>query len=349
MLSSAPMAGRTGLVLDARMLAHDPGRGHPERPERLRALVDHLEGAPGLERIGARVATEDEIARVHSPALVEAVAASSRYTRFAFDPDTMTSPGSYEAARLAVGGALDLCDAVLAGAIRNGFACVRPPGHHAEQGRAMGFCLFNNVAIAAAHLRARGMERVLIVDWDLHHGNGTQHTFEADPSVLYVSTHQYPYYPGTGAADEVGKGAGAGRTLNVPFPAGFGDQEFARAFDELILPAARAFAPDFVLISAGFDCDHRDPLGALQVTTSGFARMAHALRTVADETAQGRLVALLEGGYDLHAIVEGVDTTLAALRGSDHVPPPQTGDARRATGVIDAVRAAQESYWPGMF
>lgn len=348
MLSSVAMAGGTGLLLDARMLAHDPGRGHPERPERLRALVDHLDGAPGFARIGARVATEDEIARIHAPALVEAVAASSRYPCVAFDPDTMTSPGSYEAARLAVGGAIDLCDAVLDGAIRNGFACVRPPGHHAEQDRAMGFCFFNNVAIAAAHLRARGMERVLIVDWDLHHGNGTQHTFEGDPSVLYVSTHQYPYYPGTGAADEVGTAKGAGRTLNVPFPAGFGDQEFARAFDELILPMARAFGPDFVLVSAGFDCDHRDPLGGLQVTTSGFARMAHALCALAEETAQGRIVALLEGGYDLHAIVEGVDTTLAALRGVGRVPPPNTGDARRATRVIDAVRAAQAAYWPGL-
>ncbi len=347
-LSSAAMAARTGLVLDARMLAHDPGRGHPERPERLQALVDHLDGAPGLERIGARLASEDEIARIHAPALVEAVAASSRYPRVAFDPDTMTSPGSYQAARLAVGGAIDLCDAVLSGAIRNGFACLRPPGHHAEQDRAMGFCLFNNVAIAAAHLRARGMERVLIVDWDLHHGNGTQHTFESDPSVLYVSTHQYPYYPGTGAADEVGEGAGAGCTLNVPFPAGFGDQEFARAFDELILPVARAFAPDFVLVSAGFDCDHRDPLGGLQVTTSGFVAMAHALRTLAEATAQGRIVALLEGGYDLGAIVEGVDATLSVLRGADRVPPPQSGDARRASRVIDAVRAAQASYWPGV-
>ena len=349
MLSSVAMAGRTGLLLDARMLAHDPGRGHPERPERLRALVDHLDGAPGLERLGARLATEDEIARIHAPALVEAVAASSRYPRVAFDPDTMTSPGSYEAARLAVGGALDLCDAVLTGAIRNGFACVRPPGHHAEQDRAMGFCFFNNVAIAAAHLRARGMERVLIVDWDLHHGNGTQHTFEADPSVLYVSTHQYPYYPGTGAADEVGTGQGAGRTLNVPFPAGFGDHEFARAFDELILPTARAFRPDFVLVSAGFDCDHRDPLGGLQVTTAGFARMAHALCALAEESAQGRIVALLEGGYDLHAIVEGVDTTLGALRGIGRVPPPNTGDAHRATRVIDAVRGAQGPYWPGVW
>src|SRR5262245_4359693 len=246
------MAGGTAVVLDERMLAHEPGRGHPERPDRLRVLLEHLGDASSLVHLGARAASEEEIARVHSPDHV-AHAAATAGRRVVLDPDTVTSPGSYEAARLAAGSLLVACEAVLAGEITNGFALVRPPGHHAERDRAMGFCLFNNVALAAAWLRARGLARVAIIDWDVHHGNGTQHLFEDDPSVLYVSTHQYPYYPGTGAADEVGRGAGAGRTLNLPFPVGFGDAEYARAFAEVIAPVCRQFAPEFLLVSAGFD------------------------------------------------------------------------------------------------
>src|SRR5262245_39118941 len=316
------MAGGTGIVLDERMLAHDPGPGHPERPDRLRVLHHHLGDAPGLVHVGARLATPDEIALVHTPGLVEQVAATAGRACVIFDPDTRTSAGSWQAACLAAGGLLELCDAVLAGQVDNGIALVRPPGHHAERARAMGFCLFNNVAIAAAHLRRCGVARVLVVDWDLHHGNGTQHLFEHDPDVLYVSTHQYPFYPGTGAADEVGIGAGAGRTLNLPFPAGFGDAEYVHAFREVVTPVLRQFAPDFVRVSAGFDCDYRDPLGGMSVTGAGFAMMAQALGTVAAETAGGRLVAVLEGGYDLGAIVEGVDVVLDVLRGDDRPRPP---------------------------
>ena len=294
------MAGGTGIMFDDRMLAHDPGAGHPERPERLRVLHDRFRDAPGLARIGAR---------------------------------------------LAAGGLVDLCAAVRAGQVENGFAFVRPPGHHAEHARAMGFCLFNNVAIAAAALRATGIARVCVVDWDLHHGNGTQHLFEDDPTVLYVSTHQYPYYPGTGAATEVGVGPGAGRTLNLPFPAGFGDAEFARVFDEVVLPIARQFAPEFVLVSAGFDCDGRDPLGGLEVTPAGIAMMTRACRRLADETAGGRIVAVLEGGYDLDAIGDGVATVLDVLRDRCEVAPLVTGDARRADGVIARVRTAQAPHW----
>ena len=339
------MAGGTGLVLDDRMLAHDPGAGHPERPDRLRVLHSRWRDAAGLVRVGARLATEDEIARVHDPRLIERVAGTAGRPRVVFDADTATSAQSYEAARLAAGGLIDLCEAVRAGEVENGFAFVRPPGHHAEHARAMGFCLFNNVAVAAAALRAAGVERVCIVDWDLHHGNGTQHLFEDDPDVLYVSTHQYPCYPGTGAAHEVGHGAGAGRTLNLPFPPGFGDAEFARAFGEVILPVARQFDPDFVLVSAGFDCDGRDPLGGLDVSPAGFTMMAHACRRLADETAHGRLVAVLEGGYDLGAIAEGVETVLDVFKGSTARPALRTGDARRADPVLERVRAAHAPFW----
>jgi acetoin utilization deacetylase AcuC-like enzyme len=332
-------------MFDDRMIAHDPGRGHPERPDRLRVLHDRWRDARGLVRVGAREATEEEIARVHDLAHVERVAATAGRGRTVFDADTSTSAHSYEAARLAAGGLVDLCDAVRAGAVENGFALVRPPGHHAEYGRAMGFCLFNNVAVAAAALRANGVGRVCIVDWDLHHGNGTQHLFEDDPSVLYLSTHQYPFYPGTGAATEVGIGPGAGRTLNVPFPAGFGDAEFARAFDEIISPIVRQFAPDFVLVSAGFDCDGRDPLGGLDVTPAGIAMMARTLRRLADESAHGRLVAVLEGGYDLDAINDGVATVIDVLRGTTRTPPLETGNANRADAVLARVRTAQAPYW----
>jgi acetoin utilization deacetylase AcuC-like enzyme len=339
------MAGGTGLVFDERMIAHDPGAGHPERPDRLRVLRDRFGDAPGLVRIGARLASADEIARVHTHELLERVAASAGRACTIFDPDTRASAQSCEAARLAAGGLLALTDAVLDGQVANGVALVRPPGHHAERDRVMGFCLFNNVAIAARHLRERGIRRVIIVDWDLHHGNGTQHLFEDDPDVLYVSTHQYPFYPGTGALHEVGVGAGAGRTLNLPFPAGFGDHEFVRAFQDVVLPIARQFAPEFVLVSAGFDADIRDPLGSLQVTPAGFAAMARACQQLADETAGGRIAVVLEGGYDLDAIGDGVETVLAVLRGATALPPLVTGTSHRIDPLIERVRAAHAPYW----
>src|SRR5437899_1348724 len=339
------MPGGTAVVSDARMLAHDPGRGHPERAERLRVLLDHLEDAPGLVRLRPRLATEDELALVHTRAHIERVAHTAGWPHVVFDADTSASAASYEAARLAAGSLLVACEAILAGEIANAFALVRPPGHHAERERAMGFCFFNNVAVAAAFLRTEGIRRVAIVDWELHHGNGTQHLFEADPDLLYVSTHQYPYYPGTGGAEEVGHGAGAGRTLNLPFPAGFGDAEYVQAFREVVLPVCRQFAPEFVLVSAGFDCDHRDPLAAMAVTPAGFAAMARACTQLAGESAGGRIAAVLEGGYDLGALVEGVDAVLAAMRGPGDVSPPVTGEARAVESVLARVRAAHAPYW----
>jgi acetoin utilization deacetylase AcuC-like enzyme len=330
------MAERTGCMTDPRMVAHDPGWGHPERPERLRVLQALVETIPELVRIGARAATDAEVARVHTPALIAHVEATRGVSRTHFDPDTSASAESCEAARLAAGGLVDLCEAVCAGDIANGLALVRPPGHHAERDRAMGFCLFNNVAIAAQALRARGLARVAIVDWDLHHGNGTQHVFEDDPDVLYVSTHQYPFYPGTGAAEEIGRGAGAGATVNVPCPAGFGDGELGAVFDELVGPALRRFAPDFVLVSAGFDCDGRDPLGGLRLTPAGIAKMARVCADAAREVAGGRLVAVLEGGYDLEALSDGVRTVLQEWQGGDQpVPAPVTGDGRRAAPLVE--------------
>jgi acetoin utilization deacetylase AcuC-like enzyme len=339
------MASGTAYVTDARMLAHDPGAGHPERPDRLRVLQERVAAEPELVRLGARPATDAELARVHTAELIAQVDASGGRPRVRFDADTATSAASSDAARLAAGSVVSLCEAVLAGQVRNGVALVRPPGHHAERDRAMGFCLYNNVAVAARALRARGVPRIAIVDWDLHHGNGTQHAFEDDPSVLYVSTHQYPFYPGTGAAHEVGRGAGAGRTLNVPCPAGFGDAEFARLFDEAILPVLDQFAPEFVLVSAGFDCDVRDPLGGLVLTPAGIARMARVLTRLAEERAGGRIVAVLEGGYDLDALVDGLGVVLEAFRDVATPPVAVRGDASAADGVLARIRAAHARYW----
>lgn len=337
----------TGVVIDPRYAEHDTGTGHPERPARIKALLP-LVDAPRvrLVSVAARLATGDELALVHDGAYVKEVAATEHDRPWhAFDADTPTCPRSYFTARLAAGGFLALLDAVMQGTVGNGFAFVRPPGHHAERHRAMGFCLFNNVAIGAEYLRRRyGFERILVVDWDLHHGNGTQHMFEADPGVLYVSTHQYPYYPGTGTIDEVGRRDGEGYTVNLPFPAGFGDAEYREAFTRIVEPIAHQYAPQFVLISAGFDAHARDPLGGMEVTEAGFRAMAHALLGVAQEHAAGRCAAILEGGYDLTAIRQSSQQVLDELVG-DAAPLPETSSPSRAGALLDRIKKVQERYW----
>jgi acetoin utilization deacetylase AcuC-like enzyme len=335
----------TGVVIDPRYLEHDTGAGHPERPERIAALLQVVDQAQGLRIVPARLASGDEIALVHDGAYVDEVAATQHKRWFAFDADTPTSPRSYATACLAAGGFLALLDAVMAEHIANGFAFVRPPGHHAERHRAMGFCLFNNVAVGAEYLRRRyGLERILIVDWDLHHGNGTQHLFESDPGVLYISTHQYPYYPGTGALDEVGRGEGEGYTVNLALPAGCGDAEYGEAFARIVEPIAQQYAPQFVLISAGFDAHARDPLGGMQVTEQGFQAMARALLEVARAQAGGRCAAILEGGYDVTAIRSSSVHVLSELQGrSDPLPRPPA--ASQASALIEHIRKIQGRYW----
>ena len=335
----------TGVVIDPRYLQHDTGAGHPERPERIAVLLPAVEAA-GYTRIAARAASGDDLALVHDGAYVEEVAATAHKPWFAFDADTPTSPRSFDTAALAAGGFLALLDAVMSGQTQNGFAFVRPPGHHAERHRAMGFCLFNNVAVGAAYLRHRyGLQRVLIVDWDLHHGNGTQHMFEDDPGVLYVSTHQYPYYPGTGAIEEVGRGAGEGYTVDLAFPAGFGDAEYTDAFARVIEPIAHEYAPEFVLISAGFDAHVRDPLGGMQVTEAGFAAMTRSLLGVAHDHAAGRCAAILEGGYDLTAIRQSATVVLQQLQGEDEARSSAPRAPSRAAALIERIRRVHSRYW----
>jgi acetoin utilization deacetylase AcuC-like enzyme len=304
----------TGWLYDEAFLKHDPGPGHPESARRLEAIVAHLEQtglAASLTPLAARPATKEEVARVHFPSHWDRIEKVCREGGGFLDGDTPVSPGSWEAAILAAGGTMVAVDAVMDERVQNAFACVRPPGHHAEPEMAMGFCLFNNVAIAARHLIAtRGLQRVLIVDWDAHHGNGTQYTFYDDPSVFYFSVHQFPFYPGEGTAEETGRGEGKGYTLNVPIPGGSGDAEFLKAFAGQLLPAMEQFQPEFILLSAGFDAHRNDPLTGLMLTDDGFIQAGLLIKRMADRHCGGRWVTVLEGGYDPQVLITGVANVL---------------------------------------
>ena len=333
----------TLILTDERFLAHEAGIGHPESPARLRAILGDLERAPpeGVVFETPREATAAEIDAVHAPGHRQLLA-SLAGKRARLDPDTAMSEGSWEAAALAAGAAVGAVEAVWSGRMDNAFALVRPPGHHAEAAQAMGFCLLNNAAIAAEAARRLGAARVLILDWDVHHGNGTQHIFAARDDVLYMSSHQYPFYPGTGAPTEVGVGPGRGFTVNCALPAGQGDADYGAVFHDLFLPAARAFAPEIILVSAGFDPHERDPLAQMCVTERGFAAMATAVDELARETCGGKLVLLLEGGYDLAALPASVRACLEVLGGrrEDFSRAVGTETPRAVAATRDALAAA---------
>ncbi len=309
---------RIGLVLDPVFEEHDTGPGHPERPARLARLREVFEST-GLGRRCVRIpvtpASDTALHRVHDPLHVRRVEeACAKGERLIDSMDTAIGLESARVARLAAGSIAALCVEVAASRLDGGFAAVRPPGHHAERDLAMGFCLFNNVAVAAAALRAEcRIGRVLVVDWDVHHGNGTQHIFEEDPTVFYYSSHQMPLYPGTGYAAERGRGEGLGTTLNVPLRPGDGDGRFLAALTETLVPAMEVFQPEFVLVSAGFDAHRADPLGGLDVSTEAFAEATRIVREIADRFASGRIVSALEGGYDLDALAASAATHLSAL------------------------------------
>jgi acetoin utilization deacetylase AcuC-like enzyme len=336
-----------GLVFDERFLAHRAPYAHPEHPGRLQAILERLD-EEGLtthcQPVPAREATREELERVHTAGHVERVAGTARSEFRQLDPDTYTSRESALAARLAAGGLVDLAAEVAAGRLSSGLALLRPPGHHAEADRAMGFCLFNNVAVAARALQAGGLRRVLIVDWDLHHGNGTQHTFWSDPSVLYFSTHQYPFYPGTGAVEEAGGAGAAGRTVNVPWPGGMGDADYAEAFRRILLPVAEEFAPDVILVSAGFDAARGDPLGSMRLSPDGYAWMTSRLLSLAG----GRVVLALEGGYDLGAISRSAAACLRVLLGEPARPADPDRPSGAAVEVLERVTRAQKPFWTSL-
>ncbi len=339
---------RTALISDRRFLKHFAGRSHPERPERaavMIAMAEQLHRA-GILALSPREATTAELELCHDPAYVAEVRRSASMPRYDFDPDTHTSPDSYQTALLAAGGVLTAVEAVMDGAADNAFAIVRPPGHHALATRAMGFCLFNNVAIAARYLnRCRGLKRVLVIDWDVHHGNGIQDIFYDSSEVLYFSTHQFPFYPGTGALDEIGFGAGAGYTVNAPMPATFGDDEYLRIFDDLLAPVVRQYRPEFILVSSGFDAHFRDPLGGMRVTEGGFAALARRVKRMAAECCGGRMAVALEGGYDLQALADSGRSVIEELGRAADEPIAPADDGARVMPIIERSHYFLARYW----
>jgi acetoin utilization deacetylase AcuC-like enzyme len=334
------MENTIAVALDPIFLDHRTPSGHPERPERLLAARKALDTATlSATRLllEPREASNDELGRVHAPAYLEALGRVDGREGY-LNADTYCSPSSVRAARRAAGAAIALVDALQGGRARRGIALVRPPGHHARADEAMGFCLLNNVAVAAAHARTHGAERVAIVDWDVHHGNGTQEMFYTDPSVLYISLHQFPFYPGTGKVEETGEGDGTGSTVNVPLSAGAGDGVYAAAFDRIVAPLIATFDPDLLLVSAGFDAHLRDPLGSMRVTDAGFAAMARRLADALPRGPDGRMGLVLEGGYDLEGLASALRATLEAPDAPRSAVPTQ-GPAFSPTHEGELARA----------
>ncbi|MBI3999918.1 MAG: histone deacetylase [Candidatus Omnitrophica bacterium] len=298
------MKPRTGLVYSERYKDHNTGHNHPERPERVASIYQFLKESDLFSKlllITPKIASLKHVSLVHLMSYIDRVKRACESEQHLLDTlDTVICPKSFEVALLAVGGVLKLADQVMKGKARNGFALVRPPGHHAEANKALGFCVFNNVAIAARYLQKEyGIKRILIIDWDVHHGNGTQHVFEEDPSVFFFSVHQYPYYPGTGSEFEIGCGDGEGTTLNIPLPAGAGDPEYRYVFKEVFLPKAIQFKPDFILISAGFDAHEADPLAHMNLTEESYGFFTDIAVQIARASGHERIVSVLEGGYHL--------------------------------------------------
>jgi len=336
------------LIHTDRFAEHQTPPGHPERPERAEVMdvVAERWRSLGAEVIAPPPATREQLLRVHESDYLRRISETAGRA-VKIDPDTFTSPESHEIALLAAGAAVEAVERVTHGSHRTALALVRPPGHHAERDRAMGFCLFNNVAVAAAHARANGASKVAIVDYDVHHGNGTQHIFEADPNVLYVSTHQFPYYPGTGAAGEVGRGAGAGFTVNLPLEVGAVDEDYQTVFGAVILPVLAQFAPDLIIVSAGFDAHERDPLGGMRLSTDAFAAMTTELRGVAERYCQGRMAVVTEGGYDLQALAASLDAVAETLSGpSQPARWPHSGvTSNRGHAAADTATRTLAPFW----
>lgn len=344
----------TGIVKDPIYLEHKPGYLHWESPQRLEVLYEMLaekDMAGTFEAIQPRKATREEIELIHEHRYYDYVASTAGKPRFSLDSDTQTSELSFEAALFAAGGLLDGVDKIMAGQLTNVIGLVRPPGHHAEAGQGMGFCLFNNVAIAASYaIKHYKLSRILIIDWDLHHGNGTQHSFYRDRRVLYFSTHQYPFYPGTGAFGEVGEGEGKGFTVNIPLSMGNGDAEYYKIFKKVLQPIALEYNPELVMVSAGFDTYFKDPLGGMEVTSAGYATMAQVILDIAGACSDKKLLITLEGGYNLGGLRDGVKSVVQQLAGQDAADQELLGTdpdgiGRTADHTIARAVGIQKEYW----
>jgi acetoin utilization deacetylase AcuC-like enzyme len=336
---------RLAAVADATFEQHVGPAGHPERVERFaaarRGLMASVLGARA-DHLPPQAATLDELSRAHDADYVAQVLETAGRSGY-FDADTFYCPQSAEVARQASGGAVALTDALIDGRADFGLGLFRPPGHHARPAQAMGFCLFNHVAVAARHALSRGVGRVLILDWDVHHGNGTEEIFEDDPRVLYVSLHQSPQYPGTGAPGDIGRGAGAGYNVNVPLSPGADNAVYRAAFERLLVPIIEQFAPELSLVSAGYDAHYKDPLGGMNLDDDGYAAMTHALLAAVGQ--QRRMAFLLEGGYDLAALTGSVKATLDAL--VTPAPPrvPIPAISARHEGDLERAARAQQAFW----
>ncbi len=323
---------KVGFVYDPIYLRHDTGQ-HVENASRLEAIISHLDET-GLTRelvpIKPQAASVEELSAVHDEQYISRINDVAQRGGGWLDADTVMSADSYEAAIYAAGGAIAATEAVMSGEVPSAFALVRPPGHHATSRRAMGFCLFNNVAIAAKYALAKyNLERIAIIDFDVHHGNGTQESFYDNPQVLYISTHEFPFYPGTGDVDEAGSGAAKGTKVNIPLPAGCGDNEYLAVFEQIVSPAVRRFKPQLVLVSAGYDPHWADGLALMQVSTTGFAQMVRIIKGLADESCRGRIIICLEGGYNLQALAYSVRATFDVLLGNDSIDDPLGQSPRR--------------------
>jgi acetoin utilization deacetylase AcuC-like enzyme len=345
---------RTGIVEDRRYMDHRADGYHPESHQRLEVIYQMLQDSDmkgKYSEISPRPADQEELELIHTSGYIRTVSATAGRAMTMLDPDTYACAQSYETAKLAAGGALEATAKVMEGAVDNAFCFIRPPGHHAEANRAMGFCLFNNVAIAAAAaIQSRKVRKAMIIDWDLHHGNGTQHSFYDRADVLYFSTHQYPYYPGTGAIRETGEKEGKGFTVNVPLPSGPGDGEYMHLFEEILEPIALAYKPELIFVSAGFDIYYRDPLGGMEVTPEGFANLARIILDFAQATCNGKVIFVLEGGYHLEGLRDSAKEVLKTMKG-EVLAAGRREDLRQNLNspmiapIVKKVKETQKPFW----